>query len=407
MTAAASVAPASREAAAARLRRSRWPTVTVAVLLGAAGAACGWQIYLSLRDHIGTGALGYGVLFAFVPVIPLAAIFVWLNRVRPEPRRLLVVALCWGMLAAAYFSLELNSWLAQKVGDVGGGGTRSAVFVAPWVEETMKGSIVFFLVWWRRLRFHAVTAGVVYGGLVGVGFAFTENIVYYSQLYQQVQNYQGSKDVALSAVENLFWWRGVAAPFVHPMFTMMTGLGIGLALHYRHVGVRVLAPVAGFCAAVLLHMGYNAAVSFVSGNDLAAVYGVILLPTLGVLVGIVVALRQREWRHAADRLDDYTAYGWLPPSYVDVIARPRGRRQVRRYVRRYGKAERDRVRRLQRVGMELSWLREQVVRGTAGESERARERELVAEVRAFRGTVMLPEELQTVVPRVSRERSSW
>jgi protease PrsW len=114
------------------------------------------------------------------------------------------------------------------------------VFIAPWVEETAKGAVVFFLVWWRRHDFNSLLAGAVYGGLTGIGFAFTENIVYYGQLFQRVKDYEGGQQVALRAVEHLFLWRGVAAPFVHPMFTMMTGIGVGLAVRHRHVGVREL-----------------------------------------------------------------------------------------------------------------------------------------------------------------------
>lgn len=381
--------------------------VVVGVLFAAAGGLCGWAIYLNLNDHIGTSALGYGVLFAFVPVLPLAAVFVWLNRTRPEPRSLLVLALFWGALAAAYFSLELNSWLAQKVGDVSGASARSAVFVAPWVEETCKGAIVFALVWWRRHDFNSVTAGVVYGGLVGVGFAFTENIVYYAQLYQHVQSYRGSTQVALDAVENLFWWRGVAAPFVHPMFTMMIGIGIGIAVRHRHVGVRVLAPVAGFCAAVLLHMGYNASVSFAAGRQLAAVYMVVLLPTLAALVTVVAVIRFREQRTLADRLGDYVPYGWFPETYVEYIARPRGRRAARRYVKGFGKQERKRLRDFQRTGMDLGLVRDRMVRGAVGDAERARERELIARIRSFRGRVILPNPTDEAPRQWSRRMSSW
>ena len=247
---------------------------TVAVLFG-------WAIYLDLNGLIGRTALVYALAFAFIPVAPLTAALMWLDRLRPEPTRYLVVALLWGALGATYIALQINGWLARDVGDQYGATARSAVFIAPWVEESAKGAIVFALVWWRRHDFNSVLAGVVYGGLAGIGFAFTENIVYYGQLFQRVKDYQGNQRVALEAVENLFLWRGVAAPFVHPMFTMMTGIGVGLAVRHAHLGVRIVAPVAGFCTAVLLHMGYNAAASFAPGSTLTVVYLAILLPARG------------------------------------------------------------------------------------------------------------------------------
>jgi len=125
-----------------------------------------------------------------------------------------------------------------------------AVFVAPWVEEACKATVIFAIAWWRRHDFNGVIAGVVYAGLAGIGFAFTENIVYYGQIFQHVHDLGNDNGAAMGAVQSLFLWRGVAAPFIHPMFTMMTGIGIGLAVRYRNVGVRVLAPVVGYCTAV-------------------------------------------------------------------------------------------------------------------------------------------------------------
>ena len=389
-----------------RQRRAR-----AAIIAGAAlatiGALCGWAIYLELNGLIGRAALVYALLFAFLPVAPLVAVFLWLDRARPEPPRLLLVALLWGALGAAYISLELNGWLARQLGDQYGVTARSAVFVAPWVEETMKAAVVFALVWWRRHDFNAVIAGAVYGGLAGIGFAFTENIVYYGQLFQRVKDFDGDQAVALRAVEHLFAWRGVAAPFVHPMFTMLTGVGIGLAVRHRHVGARILAPVAGFCAAVLVHMGYNAAATFAPGAAMRVVYAALLVPVLAALVAALLFVRQHEFRVLAARLGDYTAFGWLPATHVFYIATFKGRRLARRHVEALSPADRDALRRFQRVGGELGMLRDRLVRGVAGPDELPREEELIRQLRALRDRVTLPSTAADSEPCLTRASSSW
>ncbi|MBA2716619.1 MAG: PrsW family intramembrane metalloprotease, partial [Propionibacteriales bacterium] len=173
--------------------------VTGVIVVVALTALAVWTIFHDLHDVIGRRAFLWALLFAFAPVLPLGAAFLWLDRMRPEPAKLLAVALLWGACAATYLSLKLNAWLAAQVGDLHAASARSAVFVAPWVEETTKAAVIFAIVLWRRHDFNAVVAGVVYGGLVGIGFAFTENIVYYGQLFQQV--YDGAdKDAALDAV---------------------------------------------------------------------------------------------------------------------------------------------------------------------------------------------------------------
>jgi RsiW-degrading membrane proteinase PrsW (M82 family) len=388
-------------------RRPSRPLIVGAVSVSTVAALCGWAIYLDLNGFIGRTALVYALVFAFVPVIPLAAAFLWLDRLRPEPAWLLVIALLWGALVATYLSLQLNGWLARQVGDTYGASARSAVYIAPWVEETTKGAIVFILVWWRRHDFNAMLAGIVYGGLAGIGFAFTENIVYYGQLFQRVKDFQGGEDVALRAVEHLFLWRGVAAPFVHPMFTMMTGIGIGIAVRHRHLGVRIVAPVAGFCAAALLHMGYNAAASFVPGRALTAVYVAILLPALVLLLSMVLLVRRAEYRVIQARLGDYATYGWITEEQIAVIATGRGRRRARRHAKTLGRRDLETLRRFQQTGIDLGVLRDRLVRGVAGPAELPREQALIEQLRRLREHVVLPNGDAAPGTRLLRTSSSW
>lgn len=388
-------------------RRRGWLTAAVAVFVLAVSLACAWALYDQLHPVISREAFAWALLFAFVPVLPLTALFVWLDRLRPEPRWLLVVTFLYGALAATYISLQLNGWLAGLIGDRQGPSPRSAVFVAPWVEEAAKAAIIFLIVIWRRHDFNAVVAGVVYGGLAGVSFAFTENIAYYGQVFGQAIKSGESNAIALDAVQGLFMFRGVAAPFVHPMFTLVTGVGIGLAVRHRHVGVRIVAPVAGYCGAVLLHMGYNTIASFATTDSLKAVYVAILLPTLVALVAVVVVVRRHERSVISARLHDYTAYGWLRAAHVPFIVSQRERRRARHYVRRFGKAEAQRLRAFQRAGLDLGLLRDRLVRGVAGPAELTRERELIATIRSLRGRVLLPGVSESSADELASATSSW
>ncbi|MEJ7742286.1 MAG: PrsW family intramembrane metalloprotease [Nocardioidaceae bacterium] len=384
-------------------------TATVVLAVGAAVLAgwSAWLIHADVDQAIGRRALVFALLFALVPVAPLVAAFVWFGRLRLEPWRFLLVALLWGALVATLASLRLNGWLAEQVGDQYGISARSAVFVAPWVEESTKAAVVFGLMWWRRRDFPLVVAGVVYGGLAGVGFAFTENIVYYGQIFQLIQTTQGDNAAALDAVQDLFRWRGVAAPFVHPMFTMMTGLGLGLALRHRHLGVRILAPVAGFCAAVLLHMGYNTIASFSGEAALVGAYVGVLLPTLVAITVVMFAVRRHERHVLAARLRDYSAFGWLQPDIVDSIVAPKARREARRQAADVSKSQREKVRAFQRVGVSLAVLRDRMVCGAAGPHGLACERELISELRRLRREVVLSGDSELSTGDEAPPSSSW
>jgi len=56
-----------------------------------------------------------------------------------------------------------------------------AVISAPIVEESAKAFILFVLFFWKKDEFDGIVDGIVYAGMVGLGFAMTENILYYGR----------------------------------------------------------------------------------------------------------------------------------------------------------------------------------------------------------------------------------
>ena len=85
-------------------------------------------------------------LLAAVPVGPLVACFLWLDRYEPEPRRLLAGGLVWGVFVATAVAL-----LLEGVGGFVGGlsDKRMLELGAPLAEEASKG---LFLVHCAKAR---------------------------------------------------------------------------------------------------------------------------------------------------------------------------------------------------------------------------------------------------------------
>src|SRR6478736_9174307 len=107
-------------------------------------------------------------LLAAVPVGPLVACYLWLDRYEPEPRTLLAAGLLWGCFVATAAALVL-----QGVGGfvLGLSDEASVVLAAPVTEEASKGLFLVLLLWWRRGELDGVLDGIVYAGMVGIGFA--------------------------------------------------------------------------------------------------------------------------------------------------------------------------------------------------------------------------------------------
>ena len=109
-------------------------------------------------------------------------------------------------------------------------------------EEATKGAFLVLLLWWRRHELDGVLDGIVYAGMVGIGFAFTENILYLAAAYNGTD---GIGPGGTEALTGTFIMRCLLSPFAHPLFTAFIGIGVGLAVASRSAAVaRFLARSA-------------------------------------------------------------------------------------------------------------------------------------------------------------------
>ena len=195
-----------------------------------------------------TGAVGFaiGLSLALLPLPVVIGAFRWLDRYEPEPRGLLLFAFFWGATVAALAAAVLNTASVIAIARTGGenGLDATAVLVAPWVEEAAKGAAVLLVLLFRRREFDGVVDGIVLAGLAGIGFAFTENVLYFGRAFLAGQ--EESLTTGFFAAGLTFVLRGVLSPFAHPLFTAMTGIGLGIAAHTSSAVTRWLAPVGGF-----------------------------------------------------------------------------------------------------------------------------------------------------------------
>ncbi len=99
--------------------------------------------------------------------------------------------------------------------------------VAPVTEEASKGLFLLLLLWWRRAELDGVLDGIVYAGMVGIGFAFIENILYLAAAYNGTD---GMGPGGTDALTTTFVVRCLFSPFAHPLFTRFTGIGVGIAV---------------------------------------------------------------------------------------------------------------------------------------------------------------------------------
>jgi protease PrsW len=324
------------------------------------------------------------VLLAAIPVGPIIACLLWLDRYEPEPRRLLVGGLLWGVFVATAIAL-----LLEGVGGFVGGlsDKRMLELGAPLAEEASKGLFLLLLLWWRRSELDGILDGIVYAGMVGVGFAFTENILYLASAYD------GSPDVGPGGVDALtgtFILRCLASPFAHPLFTACTGVGVGIAVGSRRRWVRIVAPVVGYACAVLAHAAWNTATVYGPGN-FVSVYVILMAPVFLLAVALATWVRQSEGRMLTGALADAARRGLLPATDIGWVVDLTARRRSRAYARQTGGPDAERAMRdYQQAVVELGFLHSRYLRGVPPPDFVDRGRGYVARISEIRPSIAFP-----------------
>ena len=165
------------------------------------------------------------------------------------------MAFAWGALVAVIVSFIVNTGVGIGVAvGIGGqegaaiGNVVGAVISAPIVEEASKGIGLLILLIFFRKYFDDVLDGIVFAGVIALGFATVENVLYYGRAV-------GTSGIG--GLVLLFFLRGVLSPFAHVTFTVATGIGCGIARESHNMFIRIVAPVVGYFISVGLHALWN------------------------------------------------------------------------------------------------------------------------------------------------------
>ncbi|WP_445394752.1 PrsW family intramembrane metalloprotease [Streptomyces sp. LE64] len=372
--------PPAPPAAPPRARWWRRRRVTIGAGAGVL-ALCGTVLLALVREETGTPGFLVGLALAVLPVPLLLAAFHWLNRVAPRPWRDTAFCFAWGSCAAALISIVANSyavhWIADETADPDGADTLGATVVAPVVEESAKAAAILLVFVFHRRGLTRLLDGVVVAGVTATGFAFVENVLYLGTAFDTDRT---SGDTGLASLTLMtFLVRVVLSPFAHPLFTVVTGLGFGLAalLPPRQRVRRALAPAVGLLLAMGLHALWNGSTTF-GDAGFFLVYGLFMVPVFGVVTWWTLRTRQRELKVLREVLPDYVAAGWLAFPEPFALGSLRARTLALDHARHHGGAPlRRTVRAYQDDATALALLRHRGSSGAAGPDFLARERRLL------------------------------
>ncbi len=306
------------------------------------------------------------------------AVYIWivwrLDRHEKEPIRMLALAFIWGMLPAIAISVIVEVGMQAPLIELGGkrmGDMLVEAGVAPVVEESAKGlALLAFLVFSYR-ELDNVLDGIVYGALIGLGFAFTENVLY-----------------VLGSIEEQGWTAGLVVLFLrtivfgvnHAFFTGFTGAAVGAARMTRGTSKRLLLMFTGWLVAVVFHSIHNLGASFAESTNLVSLGIAVLSNSFGVLglLVIVILVWRKEQHWMREELADEIGVGTLTPEEYGAVNTSSGRqRLLAKTLRRDGWTAYRRLNRLYTLFTELAFKKHQLRSmgsepGTVREIERLR-----------------------------------
>lgn len=210
------------------------------------------------------------VTYAVIQTIVFLLLIRLTDLYEREPLSILAVMALWGAVGATAISATGNAVMSGALPASVDAVLGRAIY-PPVIEEVAKGvALVVFVIVSVRARgrfgipyFEGVTDGIVYGAAVGLGFAFTEDI-----LYLLLGAARGGLEEGLVSYLSRRDFFGLSM-LHHAIYTAAFGVGLGVARWSRRLGVRLLLPVFGLATAILLHAVNNGLVRF----GLVARYG--------------------------------------------------------------------------------------------------------------------------------------
>jgi len=293
--------------------------VVAAVVAVLFAVLLGLIVLLLIGAETGLVELMIGMVCAILPVPIYVILLLWIDRYESEPLWMLATTFFWGALVAILIALifntgvEIIAMIATHSDEVAS--HVGAVISAPIVEESAKALILVIFFFWKKDEFDGIVDGIVYAGMAGLGFAMTENILYYGRAIQKGPE-------MLTAV---FILRGMAAPFSHPLFTSMTGIGLGWSRQSRRSFVKFGMPILGFMLAILMHATWNGSAALGDGFGFFIAYFMVMGPAFVVILMVIHFSLRREGRIVQEFLYPDYAAGFFDQHEYEKLCSIRGR----------------------------------------------------------------------------------
>jgi RsiW-degrading membrane proteinase PrsW (M82 family) len=187
--------------------------------------------------------------------IPLIFLFIWVRNLEKYKRQswtTIVIMFIWGSTLGAGIALFFNTMFHNLITSF----LILSIVIAPIIEELSKALGL------RLIKNHVVELedGVIYGAVIGFGFAATENLLYGSMFWNE----------GLLVLLSLFYLRTIGSSLLHASATALAGYGYSIKT-VRKKSILTVVPY------ILLAIGIHAVFNLFAFSALAIhqIFGVV------------------------------------------------------------------------------------------------------------------------------------
>lgn len=318
------------------------------------------------------------LLATVAPAMAYSLVIWWLDRYEKEPWGLLTATFIWGAAPAIFLSLMAELVLGIPLYgllDEAAAQLISGSLIAPAVEELFKGTAIVLVFLLFRHEFDGVLDGIVYGALVGFGFAMAENGLYFLGALLE--------DGAAVWLTVIFL-RTLVFGLNHGLFSGIVGMGLGYAAVTRSRFWQWVAPPLALGAAIVIHAVHNLSAGLTEELGWPILIG--LLNDWGgalILLLVVMLAWDRERKCIVQELGAEVAAGTISgDEYATAASYTRRVSAQWRTLRRHGLGAARAVRKFYQLATELAFAKRRL-RHDAGDAAAERavshlSREMVA-----------------------------
>jgi protease PrsW len=247
---------------------------------------------------------------ALAAIIPMSVylIIIWrLDKYSREPFGLVLQNYFFGALGAIFIAILgsgiISSALALLISDPTKLNYINTIFVAPFVEETTKG--LFLMITFTSKKFDNITDGLVYGGAIGLGFAMTENFLYFIAYGTTFSQW-----ITIVIIRTLF------SGTMHCVATATFGAFLGYAKFKKYSFSKIILPPFGLLIAIFIHFAWNFSVSFESTTILGFLF---MIFTICIFITTFSIALLGEKKIIFSELLEEAESGLIPIDHLNIL----------------------------------------------------------------------------------------